>query len=37
MDAAWLEKLNADQRLAATYGAGKGEDRTPLLVIAGAG
>ncbi len=37
MDAAWLEKLNPDQRLAATYAAGAGEERGPLLIIAGAG
>ena len=37
MDAAWLDTLNPDQRLAATYAAGTGEERAPLLIIAGAG
>jgi DNA helicase-2/ATP-dependent DNA helicase PcrA len=37
MDAAWLDKLNPEQRLAATYAAGIDEERAPLLIIAGAG
>src|SRR6185503_19195725 len=37
MDAAWLDTLNPEQRLAATYAAGMGEERAPLLIIAGAG
>src|SRR5882724_9358989 len=37
MNAAWLDKLNPDQRLAATYAARAGEERAPLLIIAGAG
>lgn len=39
-EAGWLDKLNAAQRAAATYGARDGERRVsagPLLVIAGAG
>ena len=36
MDAAWLDKLNPDQRLAVTHGA-EGEGCGPLLIIAGAG
>ncbi len=37
MNAAWLDKLNPDQRLAATYAAGGSDERGPLLIIAGAG
>lgn len=38
-DAAWLEKLNPEQRRAATFGAGEpaAEPCAPLLIIAGAG
>src|SRR5438876_551705 len=37
MSAAYLEKLNAEQRRAVEHGVGKGEAGGPLLVIAGAG
>ena len=39
MDAAWLDKLNAEQRFAATYAVDRptSEACGPLLIIAGAG
>ncbi|UDL94626.1 ATP-dependent helicase [Lichenihabitans sp. PAMC28606] len=37
MSAAYLTKLNAEQRLAVEYGVGRAAETAPLLVIAGAG